>query len=1188
MINQRFDIVKHIGKGRSNVFLCKDLDSGSKEVAVKILPREVDKEELAFFRNEYFLLQNLDHPNIIEEFDYGEVVLVDQDDPVEVGSHFISLEFFESVELFQYKSLKDERYLKEILKQLCSVLYYLHQSNFIYYDLKPENILVSSSPGLPQIKLIDLGLAEVVIDKTEYSVKGTVEYIAPELLKKEEHDYRVDLYSLGMILYRIIYDRLPFETNNDIEIYRAQVGQEFTFPEQSIFSTELVSIAKKLLEKDPNERYTNALQIICDLGFNITESIYHSFIPAKVFSNRWDMVNILTTYINDKSSSEVFTIKGFAGAGKSALINKMHEIITDSILIRNTQGLNGINLIRLIVKRMIFSSTVFPVLDEREKEIVLSFVSKTEKEFIDDFNVVMSIITNKSTFTFLVDDYNLFDQFSLEILANFIPLLQVNGIKVIITESSDLDYVSDTINNLREVTVGSLTERQLSEYLQSAYYDIFPRDELKDMILQYADLLPGNIIDFIRDLIKLQIIKYDENGVAITEDVSKLIDLEGSLSAIYDLRISNLSDREIHAVNVISAFDINLEQNYLTTLLSIDRNELNETLSTLQYNNIILPVSINPAPVITSVGLKKHIYSLIENKKAFHNNLSNIISSKILNFNKSELARQYELSEQYENAYSVWLEEMHISNELSAYSYIRNILEHLIELPLDDTIINEIRYLLVETLYKLSDYNTTLEIIEQIEMEKLPQEIIIELYTIKGSSLINSGKLEEGRDLIKSLIPRIQNESRKNNLLVEIAYVKFDMNRFEDATVMCHEIINKSEVSAENRGRIYNLLGMCIIYRDQPLQDALDAFNSALEYYERARIKSKVAAIEVNIGNVYNLIGDSKNAELHWKRALDLNLSIGNIEQEGVLLLNNGIYFFDKAEFEECIEYYKRAYKIFLSLGNKKNQGIALSNLGEVYLTTCDYQNAIDTLNESKSIFKTTSNLDELIPVLIHFGYFYFVIGSADYLAQLYDEVSALLSDSQMREKYRTEFSLLGIIKAVSNDDEIEIKELKDVKSVFFSREDLKNYVTVSTILVNYLIKLNLFSEALEELNHPQFIEVCKKNHIFNATREYLLGKVSSFVDDDSTLSQLDHFEKAYELLSDESIVELTWQVLFALAKSYGERGNIGKAKNFIIYTRDIINLIAENIQTTQFKTAYLQKDERRAAMEKLIELERV
>jgi tetratricopeptide (TPR) repeat protein len=764
----------------------------------------------------------------------------------------------------------------------------------------------------------------------------------------------------------------------------------------------------------------------------------------------------------------------------------------------------------------------------------------------------------------------------------------VNGIKVIITESSDFNYDSDTINNIRELSVGSLTERQLSEYLQAGFYSEFPIDELKDVILQYADLLPGNIIDFIRDLIKLQIIDYNTKCVSIIENLDKLIGLEGSLSATYNFRITNLNDIDLNAAKVISAFEINIEQKYLATLLGVDRNKLNDILSRLQFNNIIQPISTNPALVITSLGLKKYIYSLIDNKEEFHKSLSDNINNNLPEFNKSELARQYELSEQYDQAYLVWLEEMHLSKELSAYSYIRSILEHLIELPIDDTIINEVRYLLVDTLYNLSDYNKVLDIIEQVDIEQLSEEIILELYIIKGSSMIGAGRLEEGRDLIKTLIPRVDNEKRKNNLVVEIAYAKFDLNKFEDAAVLCREILGKSELSEENRGRIYNLLGMSIIYSDQSLTDALNAFLNALECYKKSGLTSKVAAVEVNIGNVYNLIGDGKTAESHWKKALDLNLSIGNIEQEGILLLNNGVYYFNKANFEECIEYYKRAFKIFLSLGSKKHQGIALSNLGEVYLTTCDYQNAFDSLEESRLIFETAKNLDELIPVVLLIGYFYMVIGSADHLGELYNEFSLMLNDSQLKEKYRKEYSLLKIFNAVANNEEINIEELKDTRGGFLRSEDLKNYVTVNTILVNYLIRLNLFAEALEELNHPQFIEVCNRNHIYNANREYMLGKVSSFLDDESTLSQLDHFEKAYELLSDESIVELTWQVLFALAKSYGERGNISKAKNFIIYTRDIINLIAENIETTQFKTAYLQKDERKAAMDKLVELERV
>ena len=135
MINYRFEILKQIGKGRSEVFLCKDVDFGAAVVAVKFLPSDVSEEELRSFKDEYFTLRKLDHPNIIKAFEIGEVVKVDVDDQIKIESNFISLEYFESDELFKYDSLREEEKLREILKQICSVLYYLHQSNYIYYDL---------------------------------------------------------------------------------------------------------------------------------------------------------------------------------------------------------------------------------------------------------------------------------------------------------------------------------------------------------------------------------------------------------------------------------------------------------------------------------------------------------------------------------------------------------------------------------------------------------------------------------------------------------------------------------------------------------------------------------------------------------------------------------------------------------------------------------------------------------------------------------------------------------------------------------------------------------------------------------------------------------------------------------------------------------------------------------------------
>ena len=69
----------------------------------------------------------------------------------------MTLEYFEGEELLNSIKIRDEKNLKEIVKQICSVLYYLHQSKYIYYDLKPENILVSFKGKNPQIRLIDLG-----------------------------------------------------------------------------------------------------------------------------------------------------------------------------------------------------------------------------------------------------------------------------------------------------------------------------------------------------------------------------------------------------------------------------------------------------------------------------------------------------------------------------------------------------------------------------------------------------------------------------------------------------------------------------------------------------------------------------------------------------------------------------------------------------------------------------------------------------------------------------------------------------------------------------------------------------------------------------------------------------------------------------------------------------------------------
>ena len=475
MINTRYEIIKKLGEGRSSVYLYRDIEFPEKEYAIKILPAGKDNFERDIFVKEFFTLQRLEHPGIIEAFDLGTVLHTDGEKGIETGSTFITMEYFEGEELLASKKIHDEKNLREIVKQICAVLYYLHQSKYIYYDLKPENILVSFKEKNPQIRLIDLGLAEYSPSTSDYEIKGTTYYIAPELLKKESHNHSIDFYSLGIILYQVIYKRFPFNAKNELDIYKCAIETIYDFPPSDNYTHEFISIVKKLLEKDVEKRYKSALAIIKDLGFSLDVTITKEFLPARVFSCRDEAINLLHKYFSDKGSSEVYTIKGFDGVGKTSLLRKMQEHYPDAVLISDVKGKSAEELISYLLRQIIFSKAVYPNLSEEEKLTLLKLLSKSEKEIIDELRITVALLTSKSKFILLIDDFNLYDQLASDLLLEIIPLLQVNNIKVVITESSEHNFLSSRINNVREITSGPFTEDEMLTFLEESYISDFPK-----------------------------------------------------------------------------------------------------------------------------------------------------------------------------------------------------------------------------------------------------------------------------------------------------------------------------------------------------------------------------------------------------------------------------------------------------------------------------------------------------------------------------------------------------------------------------------------------------------------------------------------------------------------------------------------------------------------------------------------
>ena len=1182
MINRKYKINKLLGKGRSAVYLCDDIDIPGKNIAIKILPKNVNTAEEELFKYEFFTLRKINHPNIVKTFDTGTVILTNEDDKdITPGSKFFTLEYFNGKNPLEFDILNDELLLKEVIKQLCSVLYYLHLSNYIYYDLKLENILVSLIGGKPFIKLIDLGFAQWTFGNKEIAIRGTAEYIAPEILKNEKHDFRVDFYSLGMALYRLVFKNFPFDIKNELNIYKAHIEQEFDFPETNI-SKETIDVIKKLLKKDPAERYTNAIQILSDLNIEIDEELSKDWMPAKVFAGRKDCLTILKTYISDKTGREVFTVRGSEGAGKTTLAYALYSCIDNSILIENNNFTSGIDFIKLFLKKIIYNNFVYSKLSSELIEQIDKLYNELPVNLADEIKSIMNRLTIESSFVLILDSFNSYEDFTVEIFNNIIPILQVNNIKVILTENSDRHYISEFISNLREINLTPFTEAHLSEYLEMSFAPYFPKEQLKQLILSYADLLPGSLESFLKDLILLKIIKFTSGGIEIVTDEKTSTLLKSSHEEIYKIRTNNLSENELYSARFISAFEISPGLNIIGKYLKLSGDEVSHLLDALSHKNILHNITSGSNPVFTSEGLKKYVYSGINEKKNYHNAITVFLSKNYPEYNRNELARQFELAECYEESYKVLKDELYNAEKISAYSFQKTILHHLLDFPLseENKLIVKIEY--CKVLIKLNDYKTAVNLVDGLILSNVNEAARDELQVLKANCLVGLGELIDGKNLLESLIAAISEPSRRSGLFFDLANVNFNLNHYDETIKICNNLVRLENIDKEILGSSYQLLGLISIYRDNDLDSALQFFEKTNSAYQNENLKFKQAGILMNIGNIYSMKGDDEHALAYWNLSLNLNQSIGNIQQEAKLLINFGIYYFNSLELEKSIDNYTKAYSIFNSLGIKDGQGLVESNLGEIFLLMCDYQKAIESLNDSIEIFRQIQNKEEEQNAFFLLGKLYFTVGDYEKLNQLLKEFDfTMQEESGETNKINYEY-LLNLSKIPDGELSKILQSLTAIRTNFSIKERKYDYFYCTMVIADIMIKLNILDKAAGELHSENLVELCKSNYIFEAERNYRLGAICERNPLLGSKSSVDYYLNTYDLVLNLHVTELTWKALFALFKYYSQRGNLNKSREYAKYSKSLITFIAENIKDSRLKSIYLKEAERNEALKEL------
>ncbi|MEJ2272942.1 MAG: hypothetical protein P8X91_10855 [Candidatus Bathyarchaeota archaeon] len=395
------------------------------------------------------------------------------------------------------------------------------------------------------------------------------------------------MYSLGIMLYRIVYGKFPFISESTVEIYKEQIENEFEFP-GSNYSPHLIEVVKKLLAKSPIVRYENSLQILNDLGIELTSGVVKDFIPASVFANRQDVISQTDSYLNDTGSRDALVIFGVEGSGKTSFIYTIYSNYDTVIRISGGSRRKGINFIQYLLKKIIFSEFVYPYLKESIIVLINKILSNESDNLISDMKSILTGISLDTKFVIIIDDFSLLDEFALDVCREILPILQVNGIKIILTVRPDnQSSISQIINRIQEINLSPFTGENLNEYLDKAFVTFFPKDQLKGLVIRNSDLLPGSIINFVRDLILLNVIKFYPDGPEIVSDENTDKLLESSYEEIYTLRLSLLTPDETKIAQFLSSFDVLPEINVITEINNLSIGEFSGIAKKLEENNIL-------------------------------------------------------------------------------------------------------------------------------------------------------------------------------------------------------------------------------------------------------------------------------------------------------------------------------------------------------------------------------------------------------------------------------------------------------------------------------------------------------------------------------------------------------------------------------------------------------------------------
>jgi len=1024
-INQ-YRIIKKIGQGgMGDVYLAEDTMNSNRLTAIKTIKSRIIEKDYSLnqFKHEYEIMSRLWHPNLARVYDFGEL------DGVGL---YLAMEYIEGHDLAMLMHNHSELKVTDILAMmvdLLRVMEFIHSRNIIYCDIKPQNIMFNTEH---KIKLIDFGLSDYR-DRSDKIIKGTVAYMAPEILEKKGADIRSDIFSLGILFFQLLTKKIfhaDSSINSIIKTYSSQNSFQAAISPvfDSIDEIDLRKIVKKMCAFDPAQRYTSCADIIVAINSSVDSANYQietdetreAYITGVTFTGRSVELSRLELFVNNPDN-KLMLVSGNPGTGKSRLLAEFQKKckMQGHVFLQGSST-NGETLepFIAIVSEILYSKQIN--LDHNKKmylakllpnHAVLKDISREQLNELDPKTFKDALIT--SITSLLIDFvkicgrkviisvawYSEIDDISTELINEILYEIQVSGItnlKLLAECRSECFEADDRFfadlkekKRLEIMNVTNFSMEEVSGYINNTFGVGLLDDSFLKKIPDFYNYSGGNPL-----LLQELLINMVTNGVIQRNGV--LWQLSGSISSlkisadlgtIVKRRIENLklSESCLKGMYLISysrleEIDSNFYTEHFKSAINIDWQKLLDLLARNEF-------------LVTNNGFYKAL-----NRLVIDNLQDSLTADDAVYFNRlwseaiqKTLPADYQITELPDN----------IVFDLAHYLYksmtekASGLSDITVKFMFEAGKREKGRYANKRAIYFFSRLHKLLD--RFCDGSKSSIEFHTKVCSNLGSVYELTGKWSEAYSVFLKAVELSSHNTNHESIArckCNLANLLKKQGNSDEAI----KLLNEAMITAENLASpvlmadIYGSLGT-IYFHTGDYDDAKAYFDKQYTISEANGHLNGMSAAVGNIGNIYIDRGNYRKALKNYRTQLDLNIKTGNKATTVVAVCNIGNIYLNLNNFTEALKYYKKSKAICEELGDKNGIGKILGNMGIVHKARKDYAKAISCYNKAMEIKEELGDKSGIGRILGNMGIIYMDTGDFEGALSSYNQALAIKKD---------------------------------------------------------------------------------------------------------------------------------------------------------------------------------------------------